>query len=666
MTTIPTSDGRVALTAELARAPYRKFGASTLDEFLVELRGLQGVKAYNEMRRSDPSVGTALRAIKEIIGQTRWQSVPGGDAQADEDAAAFLWTCVEDMSETWADFVTDALTCLDFGWAYIEAVFKLRRGPDADPSSLHDDGRIGWRKFTLVPHDTLDPAKGWQYDEQGGIEGLWQQVMAVDGTHTTFIPIEKALLFRMDRERNNPEGVSMLRTAYRPWHFKKNLEDIEAIGAERDATGTLVISLPVGATTADRNAARDILERYKADDMLGFIRPRNGPNEYEAFGFELLGSPGARQYNTNDIIKRYSYEIIRSFLAQFLMLGESNRGSNALSRDHRDLFHMSLRAILQNLAATINRFAVRPLFRYNRFEGLTALPTLQPGRILPGALDSFANAMKTLVETGLIVADKPVRALVREVAELPPEAEEEEAKPEEMKPAEGEREAAEFDEDYDDEDAWERAGERVERYTEVDWDSDEPGDDEVKAFAATTPLAILRMQIAGSQGVMAHHADRLVKGNITPTEFGRCMWRETQDVYAVSAKLAIGRAKPADAAAIREQMRDVLREQRKYINGFVADLRKQIAEGKPLGGRVAQRAELYAKGARGFYNEMVLEASGAEYAIWNLSAAQHCETCLEMAAGNPWRRADLKRVPGDGSTKCVTSCKCWLSYRRQV
>jgi hypothetical protein len=59
------------------------------------------------------------------------------------------------------------------------------------------------------------------------------------------MPIEKlAAVPAPGQYKGNPEGQSMLRTAYRPWFFKKRLEEFEAIGVERDLAGLPVAKVP--------------------------------------------------------------------------------------------------------------------------------------------------------------------------------------------------------------------------------------------------------------------------------------------------------------------------------------------------------------------------------------------------------------------------------------
>lgn len=58
------------------------------------------------------------------------------------------------------------------------------------------------------------------------------------------IPMSKAMLFRTESVKDNPEGRSILRNAYRSWYFKRRIQEIEAIGIERDLAGLPVIHAP--------------------------------------------------------------------------------------------------------------------------------------------------------------------------------------------------------------------------------------------------------------------------------------------------------------------------------------------------------------------------------------------------------------------------------------
>lgn len=427
----PSTNGKVRLTAEVGTSGLKQYGGYIHEEYDPDLRGLRGIRTYEEMRKADPTVAIGLRAIGWVLGGVNWSVQPGGETPADTDAAAFLESCLEDMSHTWSKVIRDALTCLPFGWAYQEWTLKQRAGTEADPPSRYDDGKLGWRKISLIGQETLTR---WDMDETGGIRGMVQQDPYTAGSRQgeTTIPIEKAVLFRLDDEKNNPEGVSLLRAVYLPWYLKKNLQEIEAIGIERDLTGVLVIHLPVNANADDQAKARDLLEQFKADDMSGFTAPQFGPGDHERWRFEILASPGSKGIDVDRVIKRYQHEIARSFLTQFLLLGQGTTGSWALGRDQREMFEVALSAILMNIEETMNRFLVPPLFRINQFGKLSGLPQLRAGRISKGDMSKFADSMGRLVEVGLLTTNRDLETFVRSEMDLPelPEEEEEE-KPEE-------------------------------------------------------------------------------------------------------------------------------------------------------------------------------------------------------------------------------------------
>lgn len=415
--TIKTNAGEpVKITAEVGRRSLKQFYGYVYEEYDPDLRGIRGVRIYDEMRRADPTIAMGLRIIKWFLGRVAWTAEPAADTPQDNEAALFLDSCREDMAGTWSKFIRDVLTCLDFGWAYIEWTLKQRNGPDADVPSRFDDGRFGWRKLTLVGQETL---LRWEIADDGGINGMWQLSIYTPPPSLVLVPMEKCVLFRTDDEKNNPEGICLLRPLYRSWYIKKQIEEIEAIGIERDLTGVLVISMPVSATDTDKTKAQDLIEQFKADDMAGFIAPQFGPGEHERWRFEIINSPGNKTIDTDKIVQRYQLEMARSFLAQFLMLGQTGMGSWALSSDQTEVFTVALHSIITNIEETINRYLVPPLFRFNDFGRLTALPKIKAGRLGKGDVAKLADALQKLGSGGFLTAGDDVEKYLRQELDLP-------------------------------------------------------------------------------------------------------------------------------------------------------------------------------------------------------------------------------------------------------
>jgi phage gp29-like protein len=134
---------------------------------------------------------------------------------------------------------------------------------------------------------------------------------------------------------------------------------------------------------------------------------------------ELLSSGGARQFDTDTIIARYTREIAMSLLQDTILLGHEKVGTQALAREKRDLSDTALQAWLNDIAATINDHAVPRLFALNG-EDLECLPRICPGELRPTDVNEFALALKDIAAAGFMVAGDPeVEQFVRRRLGLP-------------------------------------------------------------------------------------------------------------------------------------------------------------------------------------------------------------------------------------------------------
>lgn len=410
--------------AEVGYSGIRVFNGRVKEEFLPRLQGASGIKVFKEMSENDPVVSAMLFAVERVILQASWQVVAGGDSPEDIKAAEFIKSCMEDMSHSWEDFISEIISFLIYGWAYFEVVYKIRKD-SLNPKN--NDGRVGWRKFAIRSQDTLDK---WEIDEYGGVNGMWQcgsyGMGSSDASRYSYqepklIPIEKSLLFRTKIYKNNPEGKSLLRGAYRPWFIKKTLEEIEAIGMERDLTGLPVLTPPEDFDLEDpENSnvkiwAQDLVTSIRRDEQEGVLMP-------PGWTFELIGSPGKKQFDTDLIINRYNKLIAMTMLAQFLMLGMDSKGgggSYALSTNQSDLFMLTIIGWMNSITETINKFAVGRLLALNpEFKGLKNPPTIQPVRITAPNLDELSSYLFKLARVGLIQPDEELSTSLRSMALL--------------------------------------------------------------------------------------------------------------------------------------------------------------------------------------------------------------------------------------------------------
>ncbi|MGN0998655.1 MAG: hypothetical protein ACI4PO_03785 [Faecousia sp.] len=429
------------------RDGYAGMSSRFMEEFLPELQGIRGVHAYTEMADNDATVGAILFAIEMLMRNVEFHIEPGGDTAKDKEAAEFVEGCMYDMERTWPDTLSEILSFLTYGWSYHEIVYKRRVGKTNSPitNSKYSDGLIGWRKLPIRAQDTLD---GWEYKEDtDDLIGMTQCPPPKYDRIT--IPIEKALHFRTRSRKDNPEGRSILRTAYRAYYFKKRLEEIEGYGMERDLAGFPVLYSPADMDIWDeddpemvamRAQAEAIVSRIRRDALEGVVL-KGGYDQGTGWKLELLASSGKRQFDTNVIIDRYDKRIATSVLADFVMLGQQQVGSFALADSKTKIFALAIGTYLDVICEVFNNQGIPRLIDINgeHFKGITDYPQMVHGDIEEQDLAQFTTFIKEMVGAGILVPDEQLEDEVRRVGHLPERVET--STPREVQPGEEDQQA---------------------------------------------------------------------------------------------------------------------------------------------------------------------------------------------------------------------------------
>lgn len=425
--TEPTKRNKVAFTPEiLGSTGLRQYGGFVHEEFLPELQGLKGARVYREMADNDPIIGAILFAITNLIRQTKW-NVEAADGTPEAEAMKeFMESVMQDMSMPWSSVIDEACSMFVYGYAPMEIVYKKRQGfgGDAETRSRFSDGYIGIRAISLRAQNTI---ARWEIDPMdGSIDGLWQQPWSGP---MVFIPIEKLLLFRTTEQRQNPEGRSILRTAYRSWHYKKRIENIEAIGVERDLAGLPVAYIP--GTYMDKSADAvqkaafqqwsQLVSSIKRDQREGIVIPSDRDASGNLlFELKLLSSGGSRQLDTSKIVDRYARAIATAVLADFIFLGQNSVGSFALSSDKTALFATAIGAFMGSIADVFNRHMIPRLMHVNGWD-LELAPRLVPEDIETPDISQVADFITKLSGAGaMFFPDTELENRLRSMAGLPP------------------------------------------------------------------------------------------------------------------------------------------------------------------------------------------------------------------------------------------------------
>lgn len=379
----------------------RHVGGFVREELLLALQGPNGMKIIREMMDNDPTIGGFSFAAEQAIRQVDWKVIVANQTPEARKYANFLDSCRLDMQQTWGDVLTEALTFLPFGWSLLETTYKVRRAYNADPrlSSRFDDGLVGWRAMSLRAQESM---RRWIYDPVDKDRLIAMQQFTVE-KGTVDIPLSRCMHFRTKSFKNNPEGRSIYRNAYRPWFMKKRIEEIEGIGIERDLAGLPVLIAAEGMDLWNPNDPTSLEAKKASETIVRNIRRDEQEGVLLPFGWELklLATAGKRAFNTTDIVNRYDQRIAMTVLADFILLGHANRmGSFALAKSKTSMFAMSLVGYLNTLRDTFNTQELPRLWRLNGFP-MDMMPRLDYTPVDSPNLKDMASYIAALAGSGV-------------------------------------------------------------------------------------------------------------------------------------------------------------------------------------------------------------------------------------------------------------------------
>lgn len=397
-------------TVSIGVGGYKLSNGYVLDDYLPQLQGDRARKKYREMG-DYPTLAAIITAIDMILRAVDFR-FEKADGDLDERYLEFAKRQFEDIETPWDDVLSEALTFLQFGFSLMEMVFKRL-----------DDGLITTAKLAPRAQESVIE---WDVDNHGDVRGVWQwPPFGSVGGSRVYIPASHLLHFKTKMDRGNPEGRSIFRGAYNSYHYAKNITTIEAIATERELNGLPVIKIPAAAFSnatvkaAYEKMARDVIINEQGGVLIPSDPYKDSDGKLTSvpqYQMELLSSNGSRNIDTSTIIIRHQQDMVRTVLADFLMLGATDKGSFALSKSKTDLFLRSVESYLNVITEELNNKWMKTLWDLNGFDH-DLRPTLKTGKVSPVDLAELGSFVR---DTGLMaMLDNNTENYLREVAGLP-------------------------------------------------------------------------------------------------------------------------------------------------------------------------------------------------------------------------------------------------------
>ena len=344
------------------------------------------IQVFDEMRKSDTACASLESLISLPIRAAEWYVEPGDDLDAAQEIEKNLGIggYSGSMTVSWDDVLREALLAPLYGFAIHEKVFEDQ-----------DGGWLGWRKFAERDRCTV---YNWRFDATGGLDGLVQRGYA-PGTSEyltyEFKGMDKLLVWTWRREAGDPEGLGMLRQAFKAYSYHSAFEEFAAIRIERQACGIPTAEGPEeGYTTDEMNEVLAILRRLRTGEDAAMVAP-NG------WKLDML-TLGPADVPFEQHLERERGYILQSGAAGFVGLGQGgDTGAWALSRDLSSIFFLMLNTVADWVTQYFNRYAIDQIMRYNRLGRVANKPRLQHGPIAIRDPRVFSEAAKIIFDRDL-------------------------------------------------------------------------------------------------------------------------------------------------------------------------------------------------------------------------------------------------------------------------
>ena len=292
------------------------------EEYLFnELHGTSAADAYDKMRRSDAKVKMATASVKSPIIAANWEVQPASQDNAEMKLHAEFIDHVlfKDLDKPFSKM--EHLSCVEYGFSMFEVTHKPvfnhpKFGTYVGLKSL------GWRSPRSILYWRLNP-------EDGSIDHV-RQLITGDLQRYTDIPGQFLLVSSLEKEGDNYEGVSMLRSAYGAWKRKNLYLKLMAIGAERNSVPTPTAEIPAGKETgAQYNNLIASLMNYTSNENSFVTFPEGWKIDFMKSNFDPEKLKAAIDFEDS--------QIVSAFMANFLLLGSTQSGSRAVSSDQSEV-----------------------------------------------------------------------------------------------------------------------------------------------------------------------------------------------------------------------------------------------------------------------------------------------------------------------------------------
>jgi hypothetical protein len=367
----------------------RSYAGYPSEEYLPLLHGTRRAGIFDQMRRSDGQLTMCLAAVKNPIKSAVWEIEPGAEdgqqptPEAIADADLVRHILFKDMDRPWKKVLGEILTFPEFGHSVFEVIHKV----------VLDHPKYGsYNGIEALSFRSQRTIERWNLEiPSGKLKSITQ---IANGDLYAYVDIEAPflLVFSLNQEGSNYEGISMLRPCYGSFMRKDEYLKLNAIGIEKGAVGTPMAEVPEGKENSEQfdNLVK-VLEQYMSHEQGYITFPKDWKITIDHNAYDPT--------KVEESVDREDRRMAKAFLCNFLELGMSGGGGAfALSNDLSDFMLSGLELLAEEIEGPINQDLIPALIKMNRGPR-EFYPRLKHSGISDKAGKELADMLKTLADS---------------------------------------------------------------------------------------------------------------------------------------------------------------------------------------------------------------------------------------------------------------------------
>ena len=351
------------------------------------------VRQLSTMRRLDGHARALYRLLTLPIRASLTTAVftPANDGEEEAEFIEAVFRTAPangGMTNTFQRFMSQVLGALFEGFSCHEKVFWI---PDRGPLK----GKVTLKKLAFRPAETIT----FVADTSGGFAGVRQRSFAGGKSVDTFIDPEYVFYYAAQEDERKFYGVSFFESAFPHYDAKAKAYFTAHLAAQRAAVGTRVGTVPPNASVAAKNEFKKNLSNLALAQWM--MVP-------DGFKVDVLREAGS--FDFLNLINHHNHMMSESVLANFFDKdsGGGSGESGALvnfAQPGDDMFILMLRAVMDDIANSINHYIIPQLIDYN-FKG-SKYPTFTWGTFTDEQRQAIARTFDRLATAGQSINTSP-------------------------------------------------------------------------------------------------------------------------------------------------------------------------------------------------------------------------------------------------------------------